>query len=237
MNSGDENVQVELDEEDVAAMEYVNFTREEAIAFKEIYYYYDQTYGKGDGNCSVKLMKSMVTALGVSMNNDNMVELEGMLRAVDDEWAAKTGGIADGQTQFPEFLLLIHKMQKNNFCNMNGAAEDAVRQQAEADARKAEHAKAKAGSKEKRQSQVYMEQQKIQEQLASLEAEGGKKAAEEAEIEVPDDTPQFSLRAYDKNTDGEYKLFYIKHHKKALDEWAKTHQEGKEAAKAYSKAY
>ena len=51
-----------------------------------------------------------------------------------------------------------------------------------------------------------------------------------------DDLTGHSLKAYNKAEDGEYKLFYIKHHKKHLDEWCKAHRAALgAAAKADSK--
>ena len=75
---------LQLDGDDHAAAEQVGFTDEEALAFKGIYTHYDQNFGKGDGRCSVALVKSMVRALGIAMNKDDEAQLGRMLEEADE---------------------------------------------------------------------------------------------------------------------------------------------------------
>merc|ERR1719188_1690922 len=110
---------LDLEDEDVAAMQKCGYTEEEALAFKQVYNHYDANFGKGDGRCSVALMKSMVRALGIQMAKSDEEMLAVMLDECDEN--------KDGSTQFPEFLLLIAKMQAVNFCGMNDAAADRVK--------------------------------------------------------------------------------------------------------------
>jgi len=108
-----------LDEEEVEAADRCGYSKEEASAFKGVYNHYDQNFGKGDGKCSVSLVKSMVRALGISLEKKDEEVLAQMLIDVDEN--------KDGSCQFPEFLLLIHKMQQTNFCGMNDAAAQRVK--------------------------------------------------------------------------------------------------------------
>ena len=52
-----------------------------------------------------------IKALGVQMKPADEKSLAQMLIDCDEN--------GDGSTQFPEFLVLIHMMQKVNFCGMN----------------------------------------------------------------------------------------------------------------------
>lgn len=112
-----------LDADDLEACEKTEFTEEEAVAFKGVYQHFDNHFGKGDGNCTPALVKSMVKALGVQMKPDDEKTLAQMLIDCDEN--------QDGSTQFPEFLVLIHMMQKINFCGMNDAAAQKVKEEEE----------------------------------------------------------------------------------------------------------
>ena len=76
--------EVALDADDLAAAAQVGFTEEEAVAFKGVYNHYDQNFGKGDGRCSVQLVKSMVRALGIVMTKADEEQLAQMLDAADE---------------------------------------------------------------------------------------------------------------------------------------------------------
>ena len=76
--------EVELNAEDMQAAEKCGYKPEEALAFKGIYTHYDQNFGKGDGKCSVALVKSMVRALGIQMKKSDEDDLGKMLDDADE---------------------------------------------------------------------------------------------------------------------------------------------------------
>ena len=53
----------------------------------------------------------------------------------------------DGSCQFPEFLLLISRMQESNFCGMNDAAADRVKLEEEAGEKKRKAMQRKEGGR------------------------------------------------------------------------------------------
>jgi len=199
-----------LDDDEVAAMQKCGYTEEEAIAFKGVYNHYDSHFGKGDGKCSVALVKSMVRALGISMQKDDEDRLATLLDEVDEN--------KDGSTQFAEFLLLISRMQAINFCNMNNAAADRVQREKEAEEkRKAANKRKEAEKAGHRASLLYLQDQdKVFDALAKKQAEIDA-MPKQANSDSEDEGGGFGMKHYDPATDGPYKFFYWKHHKAYLD--------------------
>jgi len=160
MNLGED---LDLDEEEVEAMSRCGYSEEEALAFKGVYTHYDTNFGKGDGKCSVPLVKSMVRALGIQMQKKDEETLSVLLDECDEN--------KDGSCQFPEFLLLIHKMQEINFCNMNQAAAERVESE-----KKAIERKEKANQRKKKEKEAHRASLVLAEEQGVLQAEIAKKS-------------------------------------------------------------
>ncbi|CAD7927677.1 unnamed protein product [Amoebophrya sp. A120] len=198
---------IELDEEEMEAMEKCGYSTEEALAFKGVYSHYDNNFGKGDGCCSVPLVKSMVRALGIQMKKKDEETLAVLLEECDEN--------KDGSTQFPEFLLLIKKMQEINFCQMNEAAAERVESEKKAIERKEKAEQRKKKEKEAhRASLVAMEEDKAAIEAVAKEAEAKKKAKGDDD---DSDEEGGGLKEYDPKTDGPYQFFYWKNHKAQMD--------------------
>lgn len=197
--------EITLDDEEYAAMQKCGYTEEEALAFKGVYNHYDGHFGKGDGRCSVALVKSMVRALGIQMGKEDEDQLSTLLNEVDEN--------KDGSTQFPEFLLLISRMQGVNFCGMNDAAADRVAAEKAAAVKKKVHEERRVSEKAAhRASLLYLSgQQEIFDALNAHALANPPAKEDESENEQP------GIKAYDPSTDGAYRLFYWKHHKGYLD--------------------
>jgi len=212
-----------LDEEEIEAMGRAGFCEEEALAFKQVYTHYDNNFGKGDGKCSVPLMRSMVRALGIQMSKDDEVALGQMLEDCDEN--------KDGSTQFPEFLLLIAKMQETNFCGMNDAAAEAVNAEASKKQKKEEQQKRKEREKKAHRESsggggVYLQEQtEVFEAIAKMANKEDEKKAEKKEEEVG------ILKRYDEDADGAYWSHYQRHNKDALDNQHKLWRERQHRAK------
>merc|ERR1712226_1014862 len=169
-----------LNDADRAAAEECKFTGEEALAFKGVYNHYDQNFGNGDGKCTIKLVKSMVRALGINMAKPDEEKLAEMLNDCDRD--------KDGSTQFPEFLLLISAMQKCNFCGMNDAAADRVKKDKEQkERRKAANQRRNSELAAHRQSMLYMTNQ--QEMFDTLNAHAKTLGFDDADHDDDDDNP------------------------------------------------
>ncbi|CAD7928124.1 unnamed protein product [Amoebophrya sp. A25] len=225
---------LELDEEEVEAMNRCGYSEEEALAFKGVYAHYDTSFGKGDGKCSVPLVKSMVRALGIQMQKKDEDTLAVLLDECDEN--------KDGSCQFPEFLLLIHKMQEINFCNMNQAAAERVESE-----KKAIERKEKAEARKKKEKEAHRSSLVMAEEQAAVQAEVLKKANENKKVKSEEDesedereglkeydekTDGIFSEQYDEKTDGAYPYFYWKNHKAQVDEWANSWKKYLAAVKA-----
>lgn len=202
-----------LDDEDFEAMQKTEFTEEEAIAFKGVYNHYDNQFGKGDGKCTPQLVKSMVRALGITMYKADEEKLAQMIVDCDED--------QDGNTQFPEFLVLIDMMQKCNFCGMNDAAAMRVREEEQAAKAKMEQEERKVREKAAhRASSAFLNDQTAMLEILAKETEDKAVSKSDSEFDSDDDSDEDEekLKPYDEKTDGLYSNFYYKNHKSILDE-------------------
>lgn len=200
-----------LDDDDYEVLDRTEFSEEEAIAFKGVYTHYDNNFGKGDGMCTPALVKSMVRALGVQLNKEDETQMAQMLVECDEN--------QDGSTQFPEFLLLINKMQQMNFCGMNDAAAARV-EEAEAEALAAEEARQRKIQEKKnaRRASVSLNPEFAKLEAAATAAKKDDDSSDEEGSEAEEDVDEFALKpAYDAGSDGPYSNIYWKHHKEQLD--------------------
>mmetsp|Transcript_14247 Transcript_14247/g.35353 ORF Transcript_14247/g.35353 Transcript_14247/m.35353 type:complete len:223 (+) Transcript_14247:222-890(+) len=218
-----EGEHLELDEEETEAMEKCGYTEEEALAFKGVYKHYDATFGKDDGKCTPALVKSMVRALGIQMQKKDEETLVVLLEECDEN--------KDGSTQFPEFLLLIKKMQDINFCKMNEAAAERVESE-----KRAIDRKEKAESRKKKEKEAHRASLVVatEDQAAAIQAAAAEMEAKKKAKKDDDDSGEEggALKEYDAKTDGPYQYFYWKHHKAALDEMQHTWKDYLEKVKA-----
>jgi len=216
---------LELDEEEVEAMNRCGYSEEEALAFKGVYTHYDINFGKGDGKCSVPLVKSMVRALGIQMQKKDEETLAVLLDECDEN--------KDGSCQFPEFLLLIHKMQEINFCNMNQAAAERVESEKKAIERKEKAQERKKKEKDAHRASIVMqEEQSVLQAEIAKQAEANKKPKGKKGEDEDSDEDGTGLKEYDEKTDGPYQFFYWKHHKAQVDGWKSDWEKYLAAVKA-----
>jgi len=98
-----------------AAIAETGFSKEEVQSFKDI-------YGSADKDNSGELSKDEVRAMlqvVVHLNDDQVKELTGILTQCDED--------GNRETDFPEFLKVMKKVQDLNFADINSRSEQVVR--------------------------------------------------------------------------------------------------------------